>query len=318
MATTALTLQSPKVVGYQLKNGMDVTVVNEHTLPLVQFSVGFRFGAAHAPTGKQGAVKAMIALLKEGSKEMDQVAIARFIDQYGLYFWHSVAGDYTQINCATLKENGDQCLKLFSQLLMQPTFPEKGFNRYMKKQVQLYQVKSARSSFLASKMLYRLLYNDHPYMYYDATLKTLTSIKLADIKGLYSRLLHGGNAHLILSGDIDQTLKEQADKLFGDWKSGAVIKDYQKDTVKRAEETPRVIYLIHQPKRPQSTILYGNLTTSYQHEDFISLMMANQIFGGNASSRLFMALREKEGLTYGIYSGLSKKIQKGALSLIHI
>jgi predicted Zn-dependent peptidase len=39
-------------------------------------------------------------------------------------------------------------------------------------------------------------------------------------------------------------------------------------------------------------------------KDYHTLLMANQILGGGAESKLFMNLREKHGFTYGAYSSV--------------
>ena len=39
-------------------------------------------------------------------------------------------------------------------------------------------------------------------------------------------------------------------------------------------------------------------------KDYFPLLLANQILGGGADSKLFMNLREKHGFTYGAYSSV--------------
>ena len=46
----------------------------------------------------------------------------------------------------------------------------------------------------------------------------------------------------------------------------------------------------------------GNLAISYNHEDRMPLFLLNNIIGGGMSSRIFQAVREREGLAYTVYT----------------
>jgi predicted Zn-dependent peptidase len=71
------------------------------------------------------------------------------------------------------------------------------------------------------------------------------------------------------------------------------------------------VILVDRPKSVQSVIYYGNLALPRAHPDFIPLLVANQVLGGSAASRLFMDLREKRSLTYGAYSDVDDRVQVG-------
>jgi predicted Zn-dependent peptidase len=73
----------------------------------------------------------------------------------------------------------------------------------------------------------------------------------------------------------------------------------------------REVILVDRPKSVQSVIYYGNLALPRAHPDFTPLLVANQVLGGSAASRLFMDLREKRSLTYGAYSDVDDRVQVG-------
>ena len=66
--------------------------------------------------------------------------------------------------------------------------------------------------------------------------------------------------------------------------------------------TTRDIVIVDRPASVQSQIVIGNLALKRSDPRFIPLMVANQVLGGSAASRLFMDLREQRSLTYGAYS----------------
>lgn len=65
----------------------------------------------------------------------------------------------------------------------------------------------------------------------------------------------------------------------------------------------------------QVHICTGVPACSLSHEDRYACYILNTILGGGMSSRLFQNIREKEGLVYAIYSGLSSYRDTGCLSV---
>jgi zinc protease len=72
--------------------------------------------------------------------------------------------------------------------------------------------------------------------------------------------------------------------------------------------------LIERPGSQQTAISLGMSGPSRSHADYHPLRLANQVFGGGASSRLFMELRERRSLTYGAYSMLDCGLWAGDLT----
>jgi predicted Zn-dependent peptidase len=68
------------------------------------------------------------------------------------------------------------------------------------------------------------------------------------------------------------------------------------------------VVLVDRPQSVQSVIFLGGLALQRKHADWVPLMVANEVLGGSAASRLFMDLREKRGLTYGAYSTVYEKV----------
>ena len=65
------------------------------------------------------------------------------------------------------------------------------------------------------------------------------------------------------------------------------------------------IDLIDVPNAVQTEITVTNLVSiPLSNTDYFPVLLANQVLGGGAQSRLFMNLREKHGFTYGCYSSV--------------
>jgi len=306
-----LKFKFPVVKNTKLKNGLAISELPKDTLPIFNIAIGFNFGTVNNPKGKMGMIDSVFELLKEGVEGKNSKEIANFIDEFGLNLSSSVTNDYSIIECSSLTENSEKCIQLINLLVKKASFPNGEYKKYMKKRVEYYHASTARASYLANKLLYRLVFGKHNYGYYDATLKTLSNIKLNDIKNFYKDYFNPKNAYIIVSGKYsDETLKKVKDS-FSNWKEGKVTEIATKNRIKPLTENRQLIYVIDRPSSKQVVISYGQTVPAYNSGKIMSLYIGNLVLGGSASSRLFMRLREKESLTYGAYSFISPRLESG-------
>jgi hypothetical protein len=73
---------------------------------------------------------------------------------------------------------------------------------------------------------------------------------------------------------------------------------------------PEVV-LVHQPGSVQAVVRVGHTVMRGPHADWTALSVANHVLGGGPSGRLFKILREEKGLTYGSYSQVSRRRDRG-------
>jgi predicted Zn-dependent peptidase len=83
------------------------------------------------------------------------------------------------------------------------------------------------------------------------------------------------------------------------------------------EEAPRVIpkILIRNKELEQSHLCLGASSYPQNHDDRHSSYVLNTVLGGSMSSRLFQNVREKRGLAYSVFSGLSAYRDAGSFTI---
>ena len=115
---------------------------------------------------------------------------------------------------------------------------------------------------------------------------------------------------LVVGGDFqrDEIIKRVED-LFGAWQQGEVRKP---DFPRPPARSTRSTYLVDRPGSAQSNIIIANLAIARTHPDYFPALLMHTILGANASSRLFMNLREEKGYTYGAYSNLDARRDAGS------
>jgi len=100
----------------------------------------------------------------------------------------------------------------------------------------------------------------------------------------------------------------EIEQLFSDWKPAEGSKP---PLAALPDLKTRTAYVIDRPGSAQSNIVIANHGITRTSPDYFPLLLMHTILGANASSRLFMNLREEKGYTYGAYSNLDARRSAG-------
>lgn len=299
MAEPAFT--PPKIQRAKMANGLEILLVEDHRLPLVHLNLVLKSGWTADPTERFGAAAMTAELLDEGTKTRTALEITDEAMRLGAQLGAGSEYDCSSISLNVLKKNLDPALDLVADIVLNPTFPEKELER--KRQIYLGRIlqesKEPRTS--ANKAFMRILYGSgHPYsqpITGSGTESSLKAITRIDLIKFYKANYVPGNTAAVFVGDITLSeAKQKLGKAFKKWEQGIV-------TVRKVQ-TPQApastkIYLIDKPGAAQSMIFIGNLAIRRSDPDFLAFQVMNNVFGGQAMSRINLNLREDKGYTYG-------------------
>jgi zinc protease len=166
---------------------------------------------------------------------------------------------------------------------------------------------------MAARLLNDVAYSGHPYaMNLGGTPTSLAKITAADLKDWAAAHLDRKHLVVTITGDITpDDLKILMDKTFGDLPAEAQYPPVADLTVQNGGQT-----IYYQQDIPQSVIDIVQPGIGRQDPDYPALQVMNLIYGGNGfGSRLMEEVREKRGLTYGIFSGPSLMTHIKTLSI---
>ncbi len=199
-------------------------------------------------------------------------------------------------------------LRLVAEVLRSPSFPSDEFAELKKSSIT--QVESQRKDpgAIASEQLARYLapYPKGHWMHVQSIEERLTDLKqasLEDARKCYSDLVGATGAEFSAIGDFDpETTMKLVEELFGDWKNPAPYSRIPSAFFDRppTEEEART------PDKANAVFRAGaNIPLRDDDPDFPALILGNYLLGGTMAGRLPARIREKEGLSYSIYSTFS-------------
>ncbi|HEV7904156.1 MAG TPA: pitrilysin family protein, partial [Pyrinomonadaceae bacterium] len=201
-------------------------------------------------------------------------------------------------------------LELMADIVLRPSFPADELELTKQNALQNLIAQRGQPSFLANEQLARVIYGEHPYSVVSATPESINAISQAELVEFHRRRFVPNNAVLIVGGDIrrDETLA-RLEEFFGAWQPG---ESAGSSFPAPPERTKRTLYLVDRPGSAQSNIVIANLAITRTDPDYFPMLVMHTVLGANASSRIFMNLREDKGYTYGAYTSLDARRTAGS------
>lgn len=297
----------PAIDRKSTSSGLEVNTVALNGVPVVQIKLVIKGGSARDPKDLPGTAQFVAQMLKEGTTKRTSAKIAEAVDFLGARLGIHNDEEQITINLHALSEQLPEALALVAELATQPTFDEAELRKLKKRETDRLSLMSQSPNFLARREFWRHLYGEHPYAHIDTTKDVVQRIKRSDLAAFHQRYFAPNNAHLVVVGDVTpEKVLEHANKAFQTWAKRTVpAPQYPAPPARSARE----IVLVDRPESVQSVIYVGNLGLARTSPDYVPLLVANQVLGGSAASRLFMDLREKQSLTYGAYSSVEEGLE---------
>jgi len=112
-----------------------------------------------------------------------------------------------------------------------------------------------------------------------------------------------------IAGKVDwDHVVQQVEQLFGDWQGQAPASPEQ-----QPHPTGDIV-LEHQEGKQEHLGLMSPFP-NYTDPDYYAAMVISEVLGGNMASRLFVEVREKRGLVYGVSASLAGNKRMGAMRI---
>ncbi|MFI5306033.1 MAG: M16 family metallopeptidase [Polyangiales bacterium] len=297
----------PAIARSQTPNGLELDTVELRQLPVVDLKLVIRSGSAADPENMPGLAHLTATMLKEGTQKRNSQKLAEAIDFLGAHLNIGNDTDRVYIEVKALSDHFVEALELLAEIAQKPAFDKGELDKLKKRELSRLELQSQNPRFLANRELHKALYGAHPYGHVDTTKAVVERVQRADLARWHGQHFAPNNAILVVAGDVDAAqVEREAARVFGSWKKHEVP---ALATTTLPSRDKREVVLVDRPKSVQSLIYAGNLALARRDPEFVPLMVANQVLGGSAASRLFMDLREKRSLTYGAYSDVDERVQ---------
>ncbi|MBI1245634.1 MAG: insulinase family protein [Alphaproteobacteria bacterium] len=293
----------PKIERVTSPGGIEAWLVRDNSLPLLALQFAWRGGAAGDPAGKEGRAAMTSDLLVQGAGPRDQQEFAAALEDKSISLGFSAGADMVQGSLRVLSRDKDLGIELLADALTRPRFDERQIERIRQSILAALSREETSPETLARRAFARAAFGTHPYARpargTPDSVKALTGADLrAELAATYAR----DNLLVTAVGDTTPAeLGPMLDRAFG----GLPAKSSAPAIAQASFGGGGRTIVIDRPGS-QTFALIGRPGISRDDPDLFAAVVVNYILGGGGfNSRLMLSVREREGLTYGIGTGLA-------------
>ena len=278
---------------YKLKNGLEVILSEDHTLPLVSVNIWYHVGPANEKAGRTGFAHLFEHMMFEGSQHVGSKAHIAYLEGAGATdingttnfdrtnYYETIPSN--QLELALWLES-DRMGYLLGTLDIEKLANQRDVVRNERRQ----SVENAPYGLAEEGLVHLMLPKTHPY--YAEVIGSHADVeaaKLEDVREFFQQYYTPNNATMAIVGDFDKsTIKSLVEKYFGSIPAGPVVPKIDVNTPPITSE--RRATLTDQVELPR--VYMGWITPPVFSAGNAECNFYSQILGGGKSSRLYKSL----------------------------
>lgn len=291
----------PEVQEFVLSNGLKVLLAQRSGVPVINMRMLMDAGYASDQFTKPGLTTLTMNMLNEGTKTRSSLVISDELANLGASISTYANLDNSIVSMNALKSNFNKSLDVYADILLNPVFPQKDFDRLKKEQLLNIKQEQVQPIAMGLRILPKILYGDnHAYsnpFTGTGTEGSVESINRDELVKYHQTWFAPNHATLLVVGDVNmQDLKTQLESKLAGWKQKTIP---TKNISPVAPSQTKKVFIIDKPGSQQSILFAAELAPSGKSEDWANMDMMNRIIGGEFTSRINMNLREDKHWSYG-------------------
>jgi predicted Zn-dependent peptidase len=276
----------------------------------VSIGVWLTRGSRHETEPQGGIAHVVEHMLFKGTATRSAEDIAQEIDSIGGQLDAFTAKEYASYYIKVLDEHLSTAVDLLSDIVMNPRFEPGDLDR--EKKVILEEIKMVEDTpdDLVHELFTQHFWEGHalgrPILGSPETVESFTP---AILRGYFESAYVAPNLIVSAAGNIDHArVRELVQRAFASLPGAPGRFD---------ETVPRVVpqVIVRSKELEQSHVCLGTNGYPQNHEDRYVSYILNTVLGGSMSSRLFQNVRERRGLAYAVFSGLSAYRDAGNITI---
>jgi predicted Zn-dependent peptidase len=303
-------LPNPLIIRDKLNNGLRLLTEKMTQVRSISIGVWLTRGSRHEMAERSGMAHFVEHMLFKGTSTRTAEDIAQAIDSIGGQLDAFTAKEYASYYIKVLDEHLPVAIDLLSDIVLNPAFTSDDVER--EKKVVFEEIKMVEDTpdDLVHELFAHGFWEDHPLG--QPILGTRETVEAFNVDLLRQYFRNAYVApHVIIAavGNLEHgRVRELVEEKFaGVPVTGEALTEHAPTVV------PKI--LIRSKDLEQSHLCVGASSYPQDHEDRYSSYVLNTLLGGSMSSRLFQNVREKRGLAYAVFSGLSAYRDAGSFTV---
>ena len=303
-------MSNTPIVRDALDNGLRILTEEMTQVRSVSIGVWLTRGSRHESAERSGIAHFVEHMLFKGTATRTAEDIAQQIDSIGGQLDAFTAKEYASYYIKVLDEHLPLALDVLSDIVLNPAFSPEDIER--EKMVVVEEIKMVEDTpdDLVHEIFTQGFWEDHPLgRPILGTRETVESFTSESLRRYFTDAYTPQNLIVAAVGNIEhERVRDLVERTFA---------SLPRNNIGLAEQPPTVDpkIIIRNKELEQSHVCLGTSGYRQDHQDRYSSYVLNTVLGGSMSSRLFQNVREKRGLAYAVFSGLSAYRDTGSMTI---
>lgn len=279
-------------------------------IPVVSLRFIQMGGLRTEPVAFNGIAQLLSQVWTKGSKTHESQYILTRLKSLGATLRAFSGKNTLGLGLDTPTRHLNESLELFEEILCEPRFDEKEFEREKTLQIEEIRTQNDSPAQIASQLFMKTLFPSHPYGRPSAgTLATVEPLSLSSLVNYYETVVHPDTAVFSAVGSFDSTKLDDALKRMG---QRLPSRKASTRTSIAAESMPREkrVVIHERADTNQAHILSGYPGVLLNDPERHTLSVMSAVLSGQGG-RLFLDLRDTKSLAYSVHSMHAEGIEAG-------
>ena len=295
-----------------LANGFETALLPKQTRGgTVYAQIDLRYGTAQSLAGRGTAGSLLASMLSRGTTKLTRQQFKDSLDKLKARVAMTSGGNFARVTIETTRPNLLPTLALVAEAARTPALDQKEFDQL--KESQLANIEEQRSEPTAvGQILFARVLNPWPAGHvnyvqtFDEQVANIKATTLADVRKFHADFYGASHGTMAVVGDFDAPAVQQwAEASFGGWKSP---QPFERVAVPFRASTATDTTVLTPDKANALFIAGTNIEIRDDDPDYPALALANYMLGGGfLNSRLATRIRQKEGISYSVGSGVTAR-----------
>jgi predicted Zn-dependent peptidase len=293
-----------------LDNGLRILTERMTHVRSISIGVWLTRGSRHETAERGGIAHFVEHMLFKGTASRSAEDIAQQIDSIGGQLDAFTAKEYASYYIKVLDEHLPLAIDILADIVRNPAFSPEDIEREKKVVVEEIKMVEDTPDDLVHELFTQGFWENHPLgRPILGTRETVEAFSATTLRDYFANVYTANNLIIAAVGNLEhERVRELVAERFG---------EVPQVGEPSPEEPPQVFpkTLIRSKDLEQSHLCVGVSSYPQSHDDRYSSYVLNTLLGGSMSSRLFQNVREKRGLAYAVFSGLSAYRDAGSFTV---
>ena len=292
--------QKPEVETFTTENGMTFYLVEDKELPLINVNARVRTGGVLNSNNKTGLASITGTVMRSGGTETYPAdSLNTLLENRAASIETGIGFTSGNASMDVLKEDFDDLLPVFIDVLTNPVFPEDKIELAKTQQKSSISRRNDNPQQIGIREFQALIYGeDSPYGR-TTEYATINNITREDLIEFHDKHFSASNMMVGIVGDFEtEEIKQKLRKTFRKLPGGdeSMLEFPEIDY-----EPQSSINFIEKSDVNQSFVMMGHLGGMRDNPDYAKVQVMNRVLSGGFSGRLMQVVRTEMGLAYSVF-----------------